>query len=229
MPPPLLPAPPFASPAPHDADSVSSDERRAIILLREPGTCARKRRRLAAILFTRTRQTIIEALLKIFGKPPYDWQLDVAEAVLLGLDVTVLASTGSGKAISFILPLLADETGRKMVVIISPLKELQKDQVSGVHLNTRRASFTRARSPGLEKWACRLLHSTKTLGLRSYPGQVCVCVLAYAVLKLNPLGCSSAQVPSASARSGDGPSTPVLRCNAARTQICCRHLAIGRR
>jgi len=28
---------------------------------------------------------------------PYDWQLDVAEAIILGLDSIVIAGTGSGK------------------------------------------------------------------------------------------------------------------------------------
>ena len=121
----------------------------------------------------KTRQTITEALIKISGQPPYDWQLDVAEAALVGLDATVISGTGSGKTISFILPLLADETGRKMVVIISPLKELQKDQVSNLALKTCRASFTRARSPGSKKWDYRPSRLAETLGLHSYPRYVC--------------------------------------------------------
>jgi ATP-dependent helicase YprA (DUF1998 family) len=61
------------------------------------------------------------------GKIPYDWQLDVAEAILLGLDSVVIAGTGSGKTIPFMLPLLTDP--EKLVLIISPLKVLQRDQV----------------------------------------------------------------------------------------------------
>ena len=61
------------------------------------------------------------------GKTPYDWQLDVTEAILLGLDSMVIAGTGSGKTIPFMLPLLAHP--EKMVIIISPLKVLQRDQV----------------------------------------------------------------------------------------------------
>ena len=30
---------------------------------------------------------------------PYDWQVDVAEALTLGLDATVIAGTGSGKTL----------------------------------------------------------------------------------------------------------------------------------
>ena len=61
------------------------------------------------------------------GKTPYDWQLDVTEAILLGLDSMVIAGTGSGKTIPFMLPLLAHPG--KNIIIISPLKVLQQDQV----------------------------------------------------------------------------------------------------
>jgi ATP-dependent helicase YprA (DUF1998 family) len=77
-----------------------------------------------------TRSTIIKNFKDIFnGLEPYEWQLDVSEAILLGLDTTVIAGTGSGKTIPFILPLLATPASKKIVLIISPLKELQKDQV----------------------------------------------------------------------------------------------------
>ena len=55
--------------------------------------------------------------------------MDVCEAMLLGLDCVVIASTGAGKSMPFIMPLLVDETCRKMVIIISPLNELEYDQV----------------------------------------------------------------------------------------------------
>jgi ATP-dependent helicase YprA (DUF1998 family) len=61
------------------------------------------------------------------GFKPYGWQLDVAEAILLGLDCVVIAGTGSGKTIPFMLPLLLHPD--KMALIISPLKVLQQDQV----------------------------------------------------------------------------------------------------
>lgn len=71
-------------------------------------------------------------LTKIFrerfnGFDPHEWQLDTSEAILLGLDSVVIAGTGSGKTIPFMLPLWLDST-RKMI-IISPLKILQDDQV----------------------------------------------------------------------------------------------------
>jgi ATP-dependent helicase YprA (DUF1998 family) len=63
-----------------------------------------------------------------FGTDPYSWQLDVTEAILLGLDSVVIAGTGAGKTMPFMMPLLLDK--KKRVIIISPLKVLQEDQVS---------------------------------------------------------------------------------------------------
>ncbi|KAF5314348.1 hypothetical protein D9619_011963 [Psilocybe cf. subviscida] len=63
-----------------------------------------------------------------FGAPPHSWQLDVTEALLLGLDSIVLAGTGSGKTIPFILLLMLHTTSQGLV--ISPLKILQDDQAS---------------------------------------------------------------------------------------------------
>jgi ATP-dependent helicase YprA (DUF1998 family) len=77
----------------------------------------------------KTRKKMKRRFKKIHTGEPYEWQLDVGEAVKVGLNVTLVAGTGAGKTIPFILPLLADETGRQMCLIISPLKELQKDMV----------------------------------------------------------------------------------------------------
>ena len=63
------------------------------------------------------------------GREPYDWQVDVCEAILLGLDCIIIAGTGAGKTLPFVMPLLMDETKQKMVVVISPLIELEEDQV----------------------------------------------------------------------------------------------------
>ncbi len=63
------------------------------------------------------------------GKIPYDWQLDVSEALLLGLDSIVIAGTGAGKTLPFVMPLLADKTNKKKVIIVSTLDELEADQV----------------------------------------------------------------------------------------------------
>lgn len=76
------------------------------------------------------RRKIREVATEAFdGKAPYDWQVDVCEAIILGLDCIVIAGTGAGKTMPFAMPLLVDETKRKMVVIISLLNELEQDQV----------------------------------------------------------------------------------------------------
>ncbi|KAI0683410.1 P-loop containing nucleoside triphosphate hydrolase protein, partial [Cytidiella melzeri] len=59
---------------------------------------------------------------------PYWYQVDVAEAFHLGLDVSILAGTGFGKTLPFVMPLLADETGETKVIIVSPLNALERDQ-----------------------------------------------------------------------------------------------------
>src|SRR5712671_6233205 len=63
------------------------------------------------------------------GLEPYTWQLDVSEALLLGLDCIAIAGTGAGKAMPFIVPLLVDPKTEKMVIVISPLNALGHDQV----------------------------------------------------------------------------------------------------
>jgi len=47
-----------------------------------------------------TRSAITQLFEARSGKTPYDWQLDVAEAILLRLDSTMIAGTGSGKTIT---------------------------------------------------------------------------------------------------------------------------------
>ena len=74
-----------------------------------------------------TRQGLTALFAERFGSAPYDWQLDVTEALLLGLDSVVITGTGSGKTIPFMLPLL--QHPKKMILIILPLKVLQRDQV----------------------------------------------------------------------------------------------------
>ncbi|KAJ7203576.1 P-loop containing nucleoside triphosphate hydrolase protein [Mycena pura] len=61
-----------------------------------------------------------------FKKPPYGWQRDVSEAIVLGLDAVVIAGTGAVKTIPFMMPLLLDRS--KFVLVISLLKILQEDQ-----------------------------------------------------------------------------------------------------
>ncbi|KAH9967817.1 P-loop containing nucleoside triphosphate hydrolase protein, partial [Russula dissimulans] len=78
-----------------------------------------------------THSEITSAFKNAFdGLEPYNWQLDICEALLLGLDCIVIAGTGAGKTMPFIMPLLVDPTNKKMVIIISPLNALEHDQAA---------------------------------------------------------------------------------------------------
>ncbi|OSX63622.1 hypothetical protein POSPLADRAFT_1139909 [Postia placenta MAD-698-R-SB12] len=66
-----------------------------------------------------TRRRIIDEFTRVFdGRQPYDWQIDVTEAILLCsrhcVDCMVIAGTGAGKTMPFVMPLLLDETKKKM-------------------------------------------------------------------------------------------------------------------
>lgn len=81
----------------------------------------------------RTRAELVTSFkAALNGLEPYSWQLDISEATLLGLDCIAIAGTGSGKTMPFIMPLLVDRTNKKMVIVISPLNDLEEDQVSRV-------------------------------------------------------------------------------------------------
>jgi ATP-dependent helicase YprA (DUF1998 family) len=67
------------------------------------------------------------------GRIPYEWQLDAAEALILGLDCVVVAGTGAGKTIPFVLPLFVQDSRDKLVLIISPLNALETDQARVSH------------------------------------------------------------------------------------------------
>lgn len=79
----------------------------------------------------KTREDLVTTFKAAFnGLEPHCWQLNVAEAILLDLDCIVIAGTGSGKTMPFAMPLLVDRTKKKMVIVISPLNDLEEDQVS---------------------------------------------------------------------------------------------------
>ena len=59
----------------------------------------------------------------------YDWQVDLAEALTLGLDATVIASTGSGKMLPWTIPLLLEQNHDRICLVISLLNELEADHV----------------------------------------------------------------------------------------------------
>jgi ATP-dependent helicase YprA (DUF1998 family) len=54
------------------------------------------------------------------GLTPHDWQLDIAEALKYKLDCLVLAGTGAGKTLTFVLNLLVDKNPNHKVLILSP-------------------------------------------------------------------------------------------------------------
>ena len=78
-----------------------------------------------------TREALTDAVKVAFNQNmPRDFQLDVAEALILGLNATVVAGTGSGKMLPWAMPLLLDENKEHACLVISPLKALQADHVS---------------------------------------------------------------------------------------------------
>ncbi|KAF4587081.1 hypothetical protein EYR40_011102 [Pleurotus pulmonarius] len=98
--------------------------RQSARLLREAVLLATRRRKYDSAL---TRAKIHEEFTrKNPGKSPYSWQINVAEAILLGLDCTVIAGTGAGKTMPFIMPLFVQP--QRVVLVISPLNALEEDQ-----------------------------------------------------------------------------------------------------
>ncbi|KAF8070438.1 P-loop containing nucleoside triphosphate hydrolase protein [Lyophyllum atratum] len=71
------------------------------------------------------------------------WQLNIFEKAAEGLDTFAIAGTGSGKSLVFVLLALAAEMAESngLVIVISPLKSLQKDQVLRFNLHEGRAPF----------------------------------------------------------------------------------------
>ncbi|KAF8869867.1 hypothetical protein CPB84DRAFT_1640591, partial [Gymnopilus junonius] len=66
----------------------------------------------------------------IFGYAPRSWQMKVTEKVLEGRDVIAIAGTGAGKSLVFVMLAIAAELAgfEGIVVVVCPLKSLQKDQ-----------------------------------------------------------------------------------------------------
>lgn len=104
----------------------------------DPGTCPRSFSILEEACRSKqgyssriTREALTSAVRAAFNQNvPRDFQLDMAEALILGLDTTVIAGTGSGKTLPWAMPLLLDENKGRACLVISPLKALQTDHVS---------------------------------------------------------------------------------------------------
>ncbi|KAF8996926.1 P-loop containing nucleoside triphosphate hydrolase protein [Cyathus striatus] len=76
-------------------------------------------------------EDIANAVEDLYGFRPSDWQMQVFERVAEGNDAMVIAGTGYGKSLVFVLLAIAAALagGNGVVIVISPLKTLQKDQV----------------------------------------------------------------------------------------------------
>ncbi|KAM5538410.1 hypothetical protein V8D89_008012 [Ganoderma adspersum] len=95
---------------------------------------------------TEIRRVMTEMCKKKTGLTPYPEQLDLAECMLLGLNVTCVAGTGWGKTLPFALPLFVYP--RKIIVIISPLNALEADQKMGFKAITLNGTIY---TPDIEK------------------------------------------------------------------------------
>ncbi|KAF8997525.1 P-loop containing nucleoside triphosphate hydrolase protein [Cyathus striatus] len=74
------------------------------------------------------RQAMHDKFISKFGKAPYTWQMDVAEALTLKIDCLCIAGTGAGKTMPFMMPLMMNSSSKAL--IISPLKVLQEEQAA---------------------------------------------------------------------------------------------------
>ncbi|PPQ73178.1 hypothetical protein CVT26_014777 [Gymnopilus dilepis] len=67
----------------------------------------------------KTRAQLSTLFCACHGSDPRDWQLDVTEALLLRLDCVVIAGTGAGKTMPFMMPLLLDEVKKTVVTCLA--------------------------------------------------------------------------------------------------------------
>lgn len=74
------------------------------------------------------------------GMIAHEWQIDMGEALHLGLDCSLIAGTGAGKTMPFVMPLFEDSD--KMIIIISPLNALEVDQVRDLYLDASGLTMT---------------------------------------------------------------------------------------
>jgi ATP-dependent helicase YprA (DUF1998 family) len=72
------------------------------------------------------KQRLVQKAQAIANITPYDWQLDAALATHLGKDVFILAGTGYGKTLPFVLNCWMDKS--LIVWIVSPLNALANQQ-----------------------------------------------------------------------------------------------------
>jgi len=74
------------------------------------------------------RSFLAQRSVEVFGKNPFDWQLDACVSILCGQDVILDVGTGNGKTLVFGLRLLTDP--KDVNIIVSPLSALMTYQVN---------------------------------------------------------------------------------------------------
>ncbi|KDQ06676.1 hypothetical protein BOTBODRAFT_49263 [Botryobasidium botryosum FD-172 SS1] len=72
------------------------------------------------------REAMREATIAITGLEPHEEQLDVAVAIYYNRDVVLIAGTGWGKTLAFIMPCFLDK--KITIIIVSPLNALEDNQ-----------------------------------------------------------------------------------------------------
>jgi hypothetical protein len=72
------------------------------------------------------RQRLLDETKKATGYDLFDWQLEIAEALVNQRDTLCIAGTGSGKTLAFVMPCLIDP--RALVWVVSPLNYIEKQQ-----------------------------------------------------------------------------------------------------
>ena len=82
-----------------------------------------------------------ECLTRCNQNLPYKWQLDAAEAFLLGLDCVIIAGTSSGKSLPFVMPSMLKINSGKVLLVLSPLNALEADQVSSMWSFSQNQSY----------------------------------------------------------------------------------------
>ncbi|KAF5374595.1 hypothetical protein D9615_008912 [Tricholomella constricta] len=88
-------------------------------------------------------EDIVNASQELYGFTPREWQIKIFTKAAEGFDTFGIAGTGSGKSLVFVLLALAAEMAdcNGLVIVISPLKSLQKDQVLRFNDGTGRAHY----------------------------------------------------------------------------------------
>ena len=94
----------------------------------------------------KTRAGLTQVFKLVYpGQSPLYWQLDIAEALILKLDCLLSIETGADMTISMVLALLLPENENKSIIILSPMKEMQRRQArrSSPYMTTPHITMSR--------------------------------------------------------------------------------------